>query len=308
MKTQLIIHPEELNKKWIDRLADNNVDVLGIHPHGGGESHDSLIELLEMAESKEYRKLIDYAISKGIDIEYEIHCANYLMPREYFDKNPEYFRTNKKGALTPDYNFCSSNDSAMNIVCENAVKLVSKLYGSTSNYYLWMDDERDIFCHCDKCSQYSASDQQMIILNKILKAISTYDKNAHLAYLAYHSTLIPPMSVKPDKNIFLEYAPIGRDISKGASQMPDDEVKNINNLISFFGKKNAKCLEYWLDNSFFTRLEGKLTKLIPDNEMIKNDFKFYSDLGFEYISSFACLMGDEYESLYGEPDISSFNL
>ena len=49
-----------------------------------------------------------------------------------------------------------------------------------------------------------------------------------------------------------------------------------------------------------------MTELNPDNEMIKSDFKFYNSLGFDYISSFACLMGDEYEKLYGEPDISSF--
>ena len=306
MKTQLIIHPEELNKKWIDRLVDNNVDVLGIHPHGGGESHDSLIELIKTVETKEFRALIDYAISKGLEIEYEIHGANYLLPREMFDKNPEYFRTNTKGIRTPDYNFCISSKDAMEIICEKTIELTKKLYGSSDNYYIWLDDGKNTFCHCEKCSSLSDSDQQMIILNSMLDALKTYNSNAKLAYLAYYTTLTPPKAIKPHKDIFVEYAPIERDLSKEVSEMPLEEIQNIKNLISFFGKNNAKCLEYWLDNSLFTRRAGHLTELTPDNEMIKKDFEFYNSLGFEYISSFACLMGEEYEKLYGEPDISSF--
>ncbi len=306
MKTQLIIHPEELNKKWIDRLTQNNVDVLGIHPRGGGESHDSLIELLEALERKEFLYLLDYAISKGLEIEYEIHGANYLLPRELYDKNPDFFRMNKHGIRTPDYNFCISSDDAMEIIYTNTAKLVKKLYGSSDNYYIWLDDAKDTCCHCDKCSAISPSDQQMIVLNNMLDAIKTYNKNARLAYLAYYKTITPPKIIKPDKGIFLEYAPIERDMASDVSKMPSCEINNIKDLVLLFGRENAKCLEYWLDNSYFTRREGHLTRLNPDNEMIKRDFEFYQSLGFDYISSFACLMGEEYEKLYGEPDISSF--
>ena len=40
--------------------------------------------------------------------------------------------------------------------------------------------------------------------------------------------------------------------------------------------------------------------------MIEEDIKRYLDYGFEYISSFACYLGPEYEKLYGQPDISAF--
>lgn len=308
MKTQLIIHPEELNKKWIDRLVENNVDVLGIHPHGGGESHKSLTALLDTLETKEFRTLIDHAISKGLNIEYEIHGANYLLPRELFENKPELFRMNKHGKRTPDYNFCISSDDSMEIVYNNTINLAKKLYGSSDNYYIWLDDGKDTRCHCDKCGKFSSSDQQMIVLNAMLEALKSYNKNAHLAYLAYYNTITPPSVIKPHKDIFVEYAPIERDIDKGACEMPTEEIQNIRNLISLFGKENAKCLEYWLDNSLFTRKEGYLTKLNPDNDMIRKDFDFYTSLGFDYISSFACLMGEEYEKLYGNPDISSFKL
>ena len=35
MKTQLLIHPEELSEHWIERAAGCGVDVLGIHPVTG---------------------------------------------------------------------------------------------------------------------------------------------------------------------------------------------------------------------------------------------------------------------------------
>ena len=34
MKSSMIIHPDEVSKKWIHRLADAGVDVLGFHPVG----------------------------------------------------------------------------------------------------------------------------------------------------------------------------------------------------------------------------------------------------------------------------------
>ena len=73
MKKSMIIHPEELSQRWIDRLADAGVEILGIHPHGGNGAKDSLAELVELTRTDGYRALIDYARARGIEIEYEIH-------------------------------------------------------------------------------------------------------------------------------------------------------------------------------------------------------------------------------------------
>ena len=40
---------------------------------------------------------------------------------------------------------------------------------------------------------------------------------------------------------------------------------------------------------------------------IINDVKFYLDLGFENVSSFACFLGADYDTLYDEIDLSGFN-
>ena len=106
MKDSMIIHPEELSKAWIDRLAEFRVPTLGIHPVGGKSAVSSLTELVQKAATTEYRKLIDYAKSKGLEIEYEVHSAGYLLPRELFSSHPEYFRENEKGERVNDFNFC----------------------------------------------------------------------------------------------------------------------------------------------------------------------------------------------------------
>ena len=32
MKTSILIHPSELSRRWIDRMAEQGVDTLGLHP------------------------------------------------------------------------------------------------------------------------------------------------------------------------------------------------------------------------------------------------------------------------------------
>ena len=92
MKNGMIIHPGELSKKWIDRLADAGVGVLGIHPEGGSGAPKSLERLLSLLGTPEYRALIDYARLRGLKIEYECHAAGYLMDKSLFADHPEYFR------------------------------------------------------------------------------------------------------------------------------------------------------------------------------------------------------------------------
>ena len=44
---------------------------------------------------------------------------------------------------------------------------------------------------------------------------------------------------------------------------------------------------------------------VEDKTVLKEDLKLYKSLGFEYISSFACYLGQDYIDLYGEPKITS---
>jgi len=162
MRSQILIHPEELSRAWIDRMADNGITVLGIHPWGGKHAVRSICDLLESLKTKEYRSLLDYAAQRGLTVEYEIHAAGYLMPRDLFDGHPEYFRMNGDGERTSDWNFCVSNPEALNIVVRRAADLAQALYRSGNSFYFWMDDGKNVHCQCPACKNLSPSDQQLL--------------------------------------------------------------------------------------------------------------------------------------------------
>ena len=309
MRDSMIIHPEELSKAWIDRLADADIGVIGIHPHGGGEATESLKNLLELLQTDEYRKLIDYAHSRGLDVEYEIHAAGYLMPRELFEAHPEYFRMNGKGERTKDWNFCVSNPEALELVAKNAAELALSLYGSSPEFYFRLDDGgHDVYCSCPECVKLSPSDQQMLVLNRILKKIREYVPEARMAYLAFMETVVPPTHVCPEEGIFLEYAPFEKYTAKGknSAELIQREKEMIAPLMRFFEKEPKKVLEYWYDNSLFSRWKKPPVKFVLDGEAMRRDIAECRSQGFDCISTFACFLGKDYEELHGDVDITPF--
>lgn len=305
MRKALIIHPDELNKKWIDRMVSLGVQTLALHPTGGVNAHISLNMMLELLEKPDYRALIDYAVSCGLHIEYEMHAASYLMPRELFEKRPEWFRMEEDGTRTPKYNFCASHPAAVAFAARRAVELSQKLYRSEHRYYFWLDDLKDVQCHCPACKKLSPSDQQLTVMNVFIKELRKTQPDATLAYLAYENFLPCPEQVQPEEGIFLEYADIVR-----ARNMHIREAtalhENIRKSLAFFGKKDSRVLEYWYDNSLFSKWTKPPVQFIPNNPPIQDDINWYVDAGFENIVSFACFLGEDYEELYGEPDLSAF--
>ena len=167
----LIVHPDELSVKWIERLKSLGFDTLGIHSVGGTEAHEHLAKMIEGQKSDEVKSLFDLASSEGLSIEYELHAASYLLPRELFQSHPEYFRVDANGERTTNSNFCVSNSEALNFVSKRAAELADTLYASSDKFYFWLDDGKDLHCHCDKCRELSPSDQQLIALNSMLEAI-----------------------------------------------------------------------------------------------------------------------------------------
>ena len=308
--SSLLVHPEEFSREWIDRCVELGIPTIALHPVGGFRSPLTMKAMLERLETPEYRLLLDEAAEKGLNIEYEMHAARYFLPASEFENHPEWFRMDENGERTPKLNLCASNEEALDFVAKRAAEAASKLYRSSHRYFFWLDDAHDAFCHCPECSKYSASDQQMIIMNRMLKEIRKIDPEATLAYLAYFETLTPPEKIKPDEGIFLEYAPIDRDhhtpLSQAGNEKNTSQNQYIKELIETFGADTAKVLDYWLDNSLFSNWTKPPKPLVADEKVIQDDFDYYSNLGFKDISCFACYLGADYVELHGEPDISAF--
>lgn len=303
MKIGLIAHPEELTKGEIAAFRAAGADVLGLHPVGGNKATSSLENLLIWLKTDKGRRLLSYARSLGLEIEYEMHAASFLVPREMFSSHPEYFRE-ANGVRTNDYNFCVSSDEMLRTVANRAAELVSKLDYSSHDYYLWQDDVDGGECGCEKCRTLSASDQSLIIANAIADELRRFDSSARVCYLAYLGTLTPPKSVKPAPGVFLEYAPMKRD--RSIPVWEDDNVKReLAALFDVFEPGEAKILEYWYDNSMFSNWKKPPKKFTPDNERIAKEIEFYRSLGVGNVTSFACYLGADYEALYGAPDFSA---
>lgn len=308
MKSTLLIHPEELSHKWTDRMANAGITALGIHPWGGRQAVSSLAELVELCKTPDFRAEIDYAHARGLRVEYELHAAGYLLPRALLDTHPDYFRMNADSVRVGDWNFCVSNKDALALFAERAADLAVSLYGSTHDFYFWMDDHKDSHCHCPACRALSPSDQQMIALNAALNAIRTRIPDARMAYLAYYDSIVPPKAVAPDDGFFLEYAPFEKYTNKtdDAPACIARELAMIGPLMECFGKKDAKVLEYWYDNSLYSQWKKPPVAFTLDRAAMEQDIALYRSMGFETVASFACFLGADYEALHGEVDITPF--
>lgn len=305
MKTELLIHPDELSDRWISCAVANGVKRISLHPTGGKTAHESLSALVTALETAEFREKIDRLCDSGVEIGYEFHAAGYLLPRDLFDSHPEYFRVNEDGERTAKGNFCFSNPDALEIVTENAVKLAKALYRSPKDLYFWLDDAKSGSCYCEKCRGRSYSDHQLAVINAMLERLRReWDTGAQMCYLAYYEALKVPKEVRPTDGVFLEYAPIERYTMPETAAWSDDVRDNIRNLLDFFGKKDAKVLEYWYDNSLFSRWKKPPKPFCLDRARQDADVKEYRALGFRAVASFACFLGEDYVELFGEPDLS----
>ena len=308
MKSSIIVHPDELSKEWIDKVTQAGIGAIGIHPVGGKRSAQSLETLLQQARTAEFRSLIDYARNCGLEVEYEFHAMGYLLPRDLFETHPEYFRMQQDGERTKDYNFCPSSEEAMELVAERASQVASALYGSSHDFYFWLDDGRNLHCKCQRCRHLSASDQQMMVLNRILLEIKKQIPDARMAYLAYMDSIVPPAQVIAEEGIFLEYAPFEKYTAKGdnAAELIAREKEMVAPLMSAFFGEPKKVLEYWYDNSLYSRWTKPPRKFVLREDAMRLEIHEYKEMGFDSISTFACYLGEEYRELYGDVDITPF--
>ena len=307
----IIVHPEELDDKWLDDIEKAGINVLGLHPVGGWRANLTLKEAVERHQTPEFQALLRRAKEMGVTVEYEAHALRYLLPKELFEEHPEWFRMDDKGERVADHNMCATNEEALEYLAESTAKLTKALDTGSDRFFWWADDvEGGAICHCEKCRDLSPSDQLMKITNAMLRGVKRIKKEGKIAFLAYHDALVPPAKVAADEGIFLEYAPIGRDSHR---PMNDPECeKNVSEghalkeLIEFFGKENSQVLEYWMDNSRFSNWT-KPPKAMPlDEAVMREDVKFYRDLGFESMTSFGCYLGADYRELHGQPPVEPY--
>lgn len=78
-------------------------------------------------------------------------------------------------------------------------------------------------------------------------------------------------------------------------------------LMKYFSNEHKKVLEYWYDNSMFSRWKKPPAKFELDKEAMLCDMSEYRKIGFDIVCTFACFLGEDYEKLHGHFDIMPFS-
>lgn len=305
----LILYPSDIITvpEWPDLAKDAGLTTLGFHSGGGGHS-DHLSRSVDFVKSRPGQTFLEKCDKLGLHVEYEIHAMEDLLPRELFDKNPSMFRMDENGQRQRKYNCCVHSEKALEVICKNTVDFTRLCKPTSGRYFLWIDDGR-FMCRCPKCRNYSDSEQALILENRMLKALRTFEKNATLAHLAYAKTLQPPVRIKPDPGIFLEYAPIMRDYTIPYEKQGEGYQENLTMLdanLKVFPRDTAQVLEYWMDVSKFSNWKRPFKKLPWRPDVFHADVQTYKSKGIRHITAFGCGFDRYYFDQYGTPPIKEY--
>lgn len=306
----LLVHPEEYNETLLTELHAAGLNVLGIHPAGGKKASDTLEEAIRLHAFPAGIKKNEMAHRLGIEVTYEAHALRWLLPGSLFGLVPQWFRMNEKGDRTPDFHMCVSNEEAVFYLENRSEALARQLWTGSHRWSLWPDDVHGMGCRCPECQKLTVSDQALVIANAVQRGVKRVDPNARISFLAYQDTMEVPVKIQPEEGIFLEFAPIWRDhhcpLDDASSEKNRKEIRNVRQLISFFGKSGAQALDYWMDNSLFSQWQKPPRPFHLETDILKRDAAFYDKIGFESITSFGCFLGEDYRRLYGKPPILAY--
>lgn len=304
----VVLFPEEFSPFWETQLTDSGLNLLGIHPN---PQDGTSVEAMQAFFTPENRAAIARLEKKGFQLEMEMHALSWLLPRSLFSAHPDWFRMNEKGERVPDHNLCVSHPEALACVSERAADLARMFRPASGRYHIWLDDVTDSRCRCERCRRYTAADAALLVYNAILRGLKSADPHATQCYLAYHDTNAVPRLVEPEPGIFLEFAPMDRDLTRPigdpACEKNRREVQHLHELLAFFGREDAQVLDYWLDNSLLSSWRKPPQLFHINLSTICEDVSYYEALGIERVTSFACYLGDEYVRLYRQkPDIAAY--
>jgi len=306
----IIIHPDELEWSWVERLQEAHLNVLALHPPGGVNAHLTLEAAIHHRLLPQTQAIFNRLGHMGVEIEYEAHAMGWLLPRSLFAVKPDWFRMDENGKRVSDFNLCPSQPEALDYVAARAEQLARLLNVDSNRYFFWLDDVSNCSCHCEKCRALSVSDQQLTVVNAMLRGIRRYRPDAKISYLAYHEAIAAPEKVEPLSGVFLEYAPFHRNAHRPLldPECPENvqEAQSLRPLLSYFGTKDSQVLEYWMDNSMYSKWTKPPKQFKLDEAVMQSDVQAYREMGFESITSFGCYLGADYRELWGEPPVTRY--
>jgi hypothetical protein len=186
-------------------------------------------------------------------------------------------------------NVCGTSTAALAVVGRRARELRA-LLPHTGSIHVWGHDLwSGGWCACSGCRRLSPSDQALRVGNAVAAGAGV-----DVFHLAYHDTIAPPTTVRPDPGVVAEFAPRERCYGHAL----DDATCAVNlryraaleaHLALFEGRVDV--FEYYGDAILFGGCA------VPLLEVIARDLDFYAHAGVRGVS---CLVFGTYSlSAYG---------
>lgn len=306
MEKGIILLNKDFSEDWLPLLKEQGINKIGLHAlyqYGGLEGHlNWWLDETTQAQIAKFEK-------EGFIFEHELHAVDWLLPRSLFRLYPDWFRMNEKGERVNDWNVCVSNKDALKFIEVSAYKLALLLKQKSHYYYIWNDDCVGSTCFCSECRKLNGADQNMIIMKHVLKGLKRYDPLAKLSFLSYQDSFEVP-TIAPDPDMFLEFAPIGRNHSEpitGDSEINGKNRELLEKMLEIFPAKDAQILEYFLDVSLFCNWKRENAKALDlDEEVLEKDISYYAGLGVRSITTFTAFMDEKWRKEFGNGDLKLY--
>lgn len=297
----VVVYPNDITSvgldEWRNRTDQSGINLIGLHAATNNDPLDTLETFIKSPIGQDFLKLCS---DKGVDVEYEIHALQFLLPRSLFAGHPEYFRMDEDGQRCAEFNMCFTSAEAVEAMRPRLEEMLKWMKPTTHRYYFWTDDVSGKYCHCDNCRNLSPSEQALVYENNLLNLIREYDPEATMAHLSYNQTIEAPVNVRPDEGVFLEYAPLGRVYSEPLTKAMQDALKD--NLLAFPGN-TFHVLEYWLDESMFCGWRRDALVPLPFGiDEWSRDIEMYRSLGAADFTTFATWLYGDYIRKYGSTE------
>ena len=305
----VVLYPFDLSlADWPERAHRAGLTTIALH---AARRFDVLRDFIAGADGRRFLAQCD---ALGLAVEYELHAMGELLSRELYYEDPALFRMDEKGQRNADANCCPHSAAALDIIAAKAVEWARIFAPTTHRYFYWPDDGAQ-WCRCEKCRDFSASEQALLVENHIQRALRAHDAQAVLAHISYYHTLAAPQRVQPEPGVFIEFAPIQRDY---AHSIADRDAKTTATIatnpatnggyldllaenLRVFGTERAQVLEYWLDVSRFSNWTRPAVKLPWNAAICRADIAAYRALGVRHITTFATYLDADYVKLHGDP-------
>jgi hypothetical protein len=218
---------------------------------------------------------------RGIDVEYGGHVVPLLLPRELFRDHPRYFPQAADGHRTEHGNLCTSHPGALAAASAQAVQTVRD-HPEMSVVHIWGADLwHGGWCACAACQALSPQDQSLRICNAVARALAEAGLARPVCYLAYHDTIDPDVTIRPDGNVMVEFAPrercYGHALNDPACTSNRRYAAALERYVDLF-EGRVRLFEYYGDAILFFGCA------VPLTQVIAADLDYYGQLGVDGIT------------------------